>query len=173
MKRFIASLVVLFFSMQTSASIISIETDKSALSVGETVNVWVKGTFADFDSFNLAVFFNDTIFEVVTDSLQASSAINVLDFVGFEDIGFVSAVYLSFDTTLNGDQTLFTFSLRAIGSGLSELTLFVDEFYDSLSLQNVDFTAVNNAQVSVSEVPVPAMWALLLMIGTLVVVRRR
>lgn len=173
MKRFISTLFALLMSLHASASIISVAADKTTLSVGETLNLSVVGNFADFDSFNLAVSFDNNMFEVVTDSLQASTMLNADDFFGAEDIDFVSAVFLSLDTTLSGELTLFTFSLRALSSGVSTLTLVIDEFYDFVSDQDVVFTPVNNTQVTVTEVPVPAMWTLLLMVGTILIARRR
>lgn len=151
-------LIAFFASFSLQASIISIETSETNVSVGDTVEISVVGTGLDpFDSLSFDVEFDTSLFSFnsLSQSSDLSDVFPLIFSVSSQSFG-VAVSFLDFFEFTNSDFTAIKFEVTALAAGATDFLLV-----NSLSNIVID-TGVTQIPVTVNEVDAPATLILIL-----------
>lgn len=190
MKKIFIGLFALGLSLSLNANAISIDlvTNKSVVSVGDSLEVAVRiSGLNDASAPSLGVYdvnflFDNSLFSVDSIRWGDSAQGNQLDLSGFGSLqdsssgsGWLNLFELSFDDALDlnvlqsGEFTLFSILLNTVAAGTGNFSLVANSLGDAYG-DNLVADQINGAQVTAGAVSVPEPSSvLLLLVGILAI----
>jgi len=176
MKKILTTLILLF-SMQAQAGLITMNVSDSIVSTGDKLTVDIIGNnIAPSDAFSFDLLFDSSLFKLDTTNLMSDLFTSNPFAIFFEvaEVGNkINVSFLDFLPIPSSDNFLLvSFELEAIALGESDLVFDNVNFYEPASFDPQEIDSDTTAKVSVVEVSEPTMWGLMLMSLVLVGVRR-
>ncbi len=186
LRKIFASLALLF-SVDSYAISIDLIANKTAVNIGDSLEVAVRiSGLDDASASSLGVYdlnfqFDNSLFSVASINWGDSIKGNQLDLSGFGSLqdttsgsGWLNLFELSFDDALDlnqlqaGEFTLFSVLLNAITIGTGNFSLVANSLGDAYG-NELFADQLNDAQVSVGSVSVPEPSSMLLLLAGLIV----
>lgn len=193
MKKMIHVLAALGFllSLNTNAISIDLIANKTAINVGDSVEVQVRiSGLGDTSAPSLGVYdvdfnYDASLFNFTGISWGDSIKGNQLDLAGFGSLqssndssGWLNLFELSFDDALDldllqaGEFTLFSVLLNSVAMGSGNFSLVANALGDAYG-NDLLLGTINNTQVTAGNVSVPEPSSLMLLLGLLAAVLLR
>ena len=167
MKKLIL-LMSFLFSLNTYASLITIELSEDEVVVGESITVnLIASEFSPFDTFDFDFVYDNSLFSFETGSLTSDlNSVFPFIFEENENINGLAISFVDFFSYTNSDFLLASFQITAKSAGESDFYLGSVNFYNYNDLFNDPTLSVDSSSrasvIVQTSVPEPQTWLLLL-----------